>query len=249
MITMSFPTQGIVEKCLIDAFGKLSKVSGFPTLSKGCLTPSIKTIGTIPECHFCPGTYGVLSKSVPSLTGVDIPILVRADEEQRKTVAIVAQDPLRDPKTLPSHHLKKVIVGTPFAYHNDVLCCPQTLVYRKIIQGLLIKGYNVYVTDIWKCWFNNIALNKSRGPWKSGNPYFDCLAEEMNCIKPDYVILMGGQAKQLFNDVAFQKVVSGLEMDVVPVFHPSNTANGAWKKNCGGCTPCYKVKYVLDRIP
>lgn len=152
MITMSFPTQGIVEKCLIDVFGKLSKVIGFPTLSKGCLTPSIKTIGTIPECHFCPGTYGVLSKSVPTLTGVDIPILVRADEEPHKTVAIVAQDPLRDPKTLPSHHHKKVIVGTPFAYHNDVLCCPQTLVYRKIIQGLLNKGYNVYVTDIWKCW-------------------------------------------------------------------------------------------------
>jgi hypothetical protein len=50
------------------------------------------------------------------------------------------------------------IVGTPFAFHykmdksNNPKFYPQTEVYRLIIHGLLGLGYNVYVTDIWKCW-------------------------------------------------------------------------------------------------
>ena len=146
MYKMSYPTQCVVEDCLIKVFNHLSSMGcKFPTLSKGCLSPSIATMGSIPESHKCPGTYGVLDGDVCTLTGVDIPIMVEEDGKHRKTVAIVAQDPLRDPNTLPP----QVIVGTPFAFHNEVSCCKQTQVYReKILKYMKLMIVVCYLMDL-----------------------------------------------------------------------------------------------------
>ena len=238
---MSFPTQNVVENFLSTVF---------PVLSKGCLNASISKIGSKPEAHQNPGAMGTLLVHVNTITGVDIPIMVKGDENMgNKTVAIVAQDPLRNSKDImlqPFAPFDNPIVGTPFAFHYKQKVCKQTKVYREIIHGLLQKGYNVYVTDIWKCWDN--SNTKKMGKWGINNPHYKCLVSEINSIKPDYVILMGKQAINKLHDLGKNLNYTNT---LVSVPHPSGSANGAWAKILNGnrISLRAKVDYILNMIP
>ena len=214
---MTFPTQGIVEKCLTKIF---------PGLPNNSLNKPVSIIGNVPEYHQKPGFYGTLPVPINTITGIDIPILLTNDDmEGKETVVIVAQDPLRnikDDMLQPFYPFQQPIVGTPFAFHYASQLYKQTEVYRSIISGLLAKGYKVYITDIWKCWDKDKTTR--RGRWGNKNPHFECLAQEINEIKPDYVILMGKQAQNKF------KRIKDMYKDTYPICvpHPSAAANGAW---------------------
>lgn len=246
---MTFPTQKVVEQCLINLFPGQG-------LQYGCLDQSVSTIGNMPESHHSPGSYGFLQCPVNEITGVDIPILVINGEKKEKTIAIVAQDPLRDSNDgmlRPFSPFPQPIVGTPFAFHYTPECYKQTEVYRNIIHGLLKKGYNVYITDIWKCW--DKSKNTRGGRWGNKNPHFECLVQEINMIKPDYVILMGNQAQTKFNSIKFNLQLD-MDKKLIPVPHPSASANGAWakiinEKNGPKEKVCSqsKVDYIMAKVP
>lgn len=230
---MYYPTQVIVEKCLQRVF------SG---LSLGCLSPSVQTLGYVPQFHSNPGMFGTLPVTVPSITGVDIPILVEDDYPINGTVAIIAQDPLRNPSgpLTPFNPYNNPIVGTPFAYHYNSTVYPMTNVYRHVINGLLNRGYRVYITDIWKSWDPN---NMTRiGKWSNKNPHKICLDEELDLIKPDIVVLMGNVAQSKY------KIINYAAKKVVSVPHPSNASNGTWAIMGVSANPQAKANYILSQI-
>ncbi len=241
MAVIYYPTQIIIEKYLVKMF---------KGLATGCLKSSIGIIGKDSDFHKTPGKYGTLPVKVNSITGVDIPVMVYVDDNEKnknETIAIIAQDPLRnteDKKLQPfAPNYPNPIVGTPFALHYDSRCYPQTVVYRKIICELLKKGYNVYATDIWKSW----AKEGKRERWNNSNPHFQCLAEEIDAINPKYVILMGNQAQSKFNKKAFQKTIKNKPTPIC-VPHPSNAANGTWSEMGISCTPECKADYIVGLV-
>lgn len=251
MATVTYPTQKIVENCL---------QSIFPGLNPGCLNQSISVLGNVSEYHHQSCQYGYLPVNVGNnVTGVDIPIMVTDNEvpPHKGTVVLLAQDPLRNVKTdnmlmgctLPIGCPigQNPIVGTPFAFHYRLQFYQQTEAYRLVIRGdntikgLLRKGYQVYVTDIWKTWDQNKQFRLSR--WGKNNPYTICLIEELNYIKPNYIILMGKVAQNKYNSI-FKKL--SCSPNKVSGFHLSNAANGAWK---GNTSPHNKAMYYLNQIP
>ena len=253
MATITYPTQTIVEKCL---------QSIFPGLNHGCLNQSISILGNVSEYHYLLCKYGCLPVNVNNVTGVDIPILVTDNNEppHKGTVVLLAQDPLRNVKkddmlkscTLSNGCLigQNPIVGTPFAFHYQPQFYSQTEAYRVVIRGnntimgLLSKGYQVYVTDVWKTWDQNKLYR--RGRWGINNPHTICLIEELNVIKPNYIILMGKQAQNKYRSIA-----NNLNFSPTLVIGPhlSNAANGAWNKLIGSTALHDKVNYYLNQIP
>ena len=221
---MTFPTQGIVEKCLTKIF---------PGLPNNSLNMPVSIIGNVPEYHQGSGSYGTLPVSVNTIIGIDIPILLTNDDmEGKETVAIVAQDPLRNINDVMLRRFmpfRQPIVGTPFAFHYASQLYKQTEVYRSIISGLLAKGYKVYITDI-------LIKNDKE------NLYVEGLINE---IKPDYVILMGKQAQNKF------KRIKDMYKDTYPICvpHPSAAANGAWVERTGKCDISTKVDNIIGEIP
>ena len=236
MARMCYPTQTIVE----DYLQKI-----FPKLSKGCLNPSVSILGIISEHHTSPGILGTLTDTVPSITGVDIPIMVEDVNTTKGVVAIIAQDPLRnssDPMLQPfGPQFPNPLVGTPFAYHYDPSIAPQTIVYRLVINGLLKKGYRVYVTDVWKCW--DQYKNTRMGRWCNTNPHKQCIIDELNLVQPDCILLMGKEAKNKFKSIA-----PGLTKIINPVSvpHPSKANIQSWLKNGIGADPKPRAGYIVS---
>lgn len=235
MANILYPTQKIVEKYLPQIF---------PGLTLGCLSPSIRIIGKIAQYHTTPGKYGILPVNVQSITGVDIPILVDDNEANNSIVAIIAQDPLRsktDPMLAPFSPFNDPIVGTPFAYHYNASFYPRTDVYRRVIDGLLKKGYRVYITDIWKSWDNDKPKKTRMGKWSNINPHKQCLEEEFTHIKPYKVILMGNEAQNKYESINYP-------VKPIAVPHPSNANNGNWTKIGVGTSPQDKADYIVSKV-
>lgn len=245
MATITYPTQTIVEKCL---------QSIFPGLNPGCLNHSISVLGNVSEFHNQRRKYGCLPVNVNNVTGVDIPILVTDNNEppHKGTVVILAQDPIRNPNDPMLHgcNFQRPIVGTPFAFHYQLQYYSQTEAYRVVIRGnntiigLLSKGYQVYVTDVWKTWDQNKLYR--RGRWGITNPHTICLIDEINYIKPNYIILMGNMAQNKYDSIVNYLTCSPTQ---IREYHLSRTANGAWKKKIGSTIPQDKANYILNQIP
>lgn len=240
MATITYPTQTIVEKCL---------QSIFPGLNLGCLNLSISVLGNVSEYHNLPRNYGHLPVNVGNnVTGVDIPILVTDNNEppHKGTVVLLAQDPIRNPNDPMLHgcNFQRPIVGTPFAFHYQLQYYSQTDAYRLVINGLMNKGYQVYVTDVWKTWDQHKLYR--RGRWGINNPHTICLIEELNDIKPNYIILMGKQAQNKYRSIANNLNCSPNQV-IGP--HLSYAANGAWKTLIGSTALHNKVNYYLNQIP
>ncbi len=147
-------------------------------------------------------------------SGIDIPVLWTPDEGKApKTVLLLAQDPLRDsdywdeiytPKQFSDDEKKNtVIIGTPYALHLSEEIKSKTLsngkrkrwninVYKKLIEAIVSKGYNVYCTDIFKYYFKQhkydiLDFDKN------------ILQEEINHLKEyglTHIICMGKKAQK-----------------------------------------------------
>lgn len=111
--------------------------------------------------------------------GYDMPLLLEADQPISRTIAIVAQDPLRQ----PSKASIGVSLGTPFAF--DCKWYREKAHYGKIwnwIESILLNGCNVYLTDARKLYCDNgehpieleIQANVLRDELKLANPF--CIA-------------------------------------------------------------------------
>lgn len=92
-------------------------------------------------------------------SGVDISVLLKPEDGGNgKTIVIVGESPLRDTKNPNNQNI--VLLGTPYAVHQKKDCPKQCNVYKMIFNDLLKAGYSIYLTDIFKIWWQNRRGNK-----------------------------------------------------------------------------------------
>jgi len=182
--------------------------------------------------------------------GVDYPILL-TKKSNKKNVLIVAEDPLRNfNDDLLIKSKEHVLLSTPFATHLSN-CRKALKEYWGFHNYLLEAGYNVYVTDIHKLWLKKERNNKKEVlPSDLIENFKKIFQFEMEFIKPELVVTYGNTAKNALNEMRL-----GLDEKVLHFLHPSNTANGSWKKlflslksDNIQCTSENKIDYMSKMI-
>lgn len=159
--------------------------------------------------------------------GVDIPSIFELANgvKNKKTVAIIGQDPLRKSET----RVEEISIGTPYALHlkNCREKLPNTRLYFDLIKVLLESGYRVYLTDVFKVWVSS-SNGQSGIPLsqKDCNRFINLLKDELEIFDPIAVITWGRIASN---------TVAGLDLKIkhLEFPHPSSAASGTWKKVMG----------------
>jgi hypothetical protein len=153
---------------------------------------------------FCPPTQNpVWSTNIPNypkpLVGIDVPVLLKPKKWNRKTILILGESPLRNDKNIING--QNVIFGTPYAVHQDINSPKQCIVYKLIFDGLLSKGYSVYLTDIIKVWWKK----KNLVPQPNDKVI---LEDELKIIPIDYIVSWGKRADAALKDMNINPTVS-----------------------------------------
>lgn len=158
-------------------------------------------------------------------TGIDIPVMWTLNQGRgSKNIILLAQDPLRDNDywnyAEEMRHDTHVIVGTPYALHiseetkrKPVIAKKRAKpyivgVYKRIIEALCMREYNVYCTDIFKYYMRNTPCEEVSD--------FDAeiFANECKRVNPVKIIAMGKKA---------QEAVAKLQIEhnkIISVRHP-----------------------------
>lgn len=180
----------------------------------------------------------------PGLVGFDVPVLVKSScTESKGTVMILGQDALRDPNDPLLNGINTnthIAVGLPYAIAFDK-DYKQVADYHYLIKAILDGGYDVYLTDIWKSWDKD---HKSRlGRWSKKNPHQKSLLDELNTINADFIVLMGGEAK---NKYASIKPSTPPVQIHIPHLSPAN--NGTWADKLGSKPITFqnKIEYIRE---
>lgn len=219
MCTLNYPTQSIMEKWL--GCGSLQ-----PLLVKfSWLNQSgKKNAGIISELIRVANCKGPASNHLAnkSIIGLDMPVLVTDSDSEGKskgTVVILAQDPLRG-----STVQTDIILGLPFALQDgNAKGCTSVIRGSKdsIVEHLISKGYDVYLTDIFKLYMRDLQNNKVYPDENLYNEYLDLLRQELQQVGPAFVLTMGNEAS---------RAMGTLSPYVHNLVHPSNNNNRQWKK-------------------
>jgi hypothetical protein len=212
MDKITYPTKNLLEDFLKNVYNNKS------------LSIRTNKLGTSTDNYDSkqPGMFETLTAKVTPITGIDVPILVKNDDKNKPVVAIIAQDPLRNAndKMLKDLPFSNPIVGTPFAIHYKQDVYSQTKVYRLIINEILNKGFDVYITDAHKIYpSKNI-------PKQCKKSERDLLIEELKVIKPDYIISFGSDAKDYIHDY----ITNTYQEKALELLHPSQTNWDHWKQ-------------------
>jgi hypothetical protein len=213
--SMEYPTWGCFDKIISEA-----KDKNFPssTSNFGC-----KPI-QCPNNTLVPVT--VLNSNIVGgdFAGIDVPVLLKPDTNiNEKTIVIVGESPLRD--TNDPNNKKIVLLGTPYAVHQEFDAPSQCNVYKKIFSDLLKEGYSVYLTDIIKVWWKDKGKDKGLKADENDKEIFK---NEIN------EILKGGKkiGKDLFIIAWGNKAGGVLEKDypfLIKLLHPSQQNWNNWK--------------------
>lgn len=151
--------------------------------------------------------------------GIDVPVLLKPDTNiNGKTIVIVGESPLRD--TNDPNNSKIVLLGTPYAVHQEFDAPSQCNVYKKIFSDLLKEGYSVYLTDIIKVWRKDKDL-------KAGDEDKRIFEKELQKILNN-----GKIGKDLFIVAWGNKAGGILEKDypfLIKLPHPSQRNWNNWK--------------------
>lgn len=173
---------------------------------------------------------------VNSTTGIDIPVLVSEKHSSKGTIVIVAQDPLRSKKDkmLEGCDFDYPIIGTPFGLHYNVDVCPQTSVYRKILQRLLDERYSVYLTDAHKIYTQDKKkkLDKKKE--------IALLKKEFGENNPICIITLGSTAKEYIN------ATNCSVKPILNLLHPAQTNWDHWRQWIFEQAFSGKKKYKVD---
>ena len=212
MANITYPTKDLLDDFLRKVYG--DNELEIQTEKLGVLTDNYDSNQ--------PGMFETIPVNVTSITGIDVPILVKNDTEDKAVVAIIAQDPLRNVKDAMLNGLpfNNPIVGTPFALHYKQSIYPETEIYRLIIKKILDKGFNVYITDAHKIYSSQNA------PKQCGKNEHEMLTKEFNVINPDFIITFGSDAKKYIRDY----IPSTYQGNALELLHPSQTNWDHWKQ-------------------
>lgn len=224
--TFDFPTVAIVENAL-NLKGKLSPIATKWDEGQD-LTYSDLGIQD---------AYGIVPKLPPDnlITGIDVPVLIKTSKNSKGIVFILAQDPLRKASDYPPsiNWGREIVVSLPFGVHVDNVV--------KVINGtcdyILGCGYDVYITDCTKIY--------SKGQGKKTNRTL--LTDEINYLNSKvntitHYLAFGNRALDVLGTLSVPNNA------VIPIVHPSGSANSAWKKNYpkSGCTDCDKIRTITQ---
>jgi len=177
-------------------------------------TPPSEKLGTL---AFCPPTQNsVWSTNIPNypkpLVGIDVPVLLKPNNWNGETILILGESPLRNDKNIIKG--QNVIFGTPYAVHQDINSPKQCIVYKLIFDGLLRKGYSVYLTDIIKVWWKKKNLVPQRNDKV-------ILRDELNQIPIHHIVSWGKRADAALKDMKINPTVS--------LLHPGQLNWNNWK--------------------
>lgn len=219
--TFAFPTVALVETVL-NPNGQLSPIAknwdGKSNLSFPALGDQ--------------RAYATVAKPQKDklITGIDIPVLIKTTEPSKGVVFILAQDPLRKISDYPhfNNWSSEIVVSLPFGVHvNNVV---------KVINGtcdyILGCGYDVYITDCTKIYSKGQSKKTDLGLLQAE---INCLNSKVNTIT--HYIAFGKRAQDVLGKLPVPN------NSVIPIVHPSGSANSAWKKNYpkSGFTDCEKI--------
>ena len=204
-----YPTWGCFDKIISEAKDKNFPSSNFDCQPIQCLVPVTVLNPNIVEGNFA---------------GIDVPVLLKPKTEANgKTIVIVGESPLRDTKDINNE--KKVLLGTPYAVHQEFDAPSQCNVYKKIFSDLLNEGYSVYLTDIIKVWWKDKGKDKGL---KANDVDKTIFKEEI-----EEILKNGGKiGKDLFIVAWGNKAGGILEKDypfLIKLPHPSQQNWNNWK--------------------
>ena len=183
------------------------------------------------------------------ITGIDIPILVRNNQAEKTegTVMIIEQDPLRNPKDpnlRPFSPFKNPIIGTPNALHFNPIAYPNSKIYRDIVDYILSKKHDVYLTDANKIY---TPYGKNDNPIKRyshDDQAQRLLDKEISIINPKVILLVGNTAQYAFNNLPSNSISS------IAIPHFAARAS-SWTKQPYSVNPATdqnKYKYVISQL-
>ena len=176
--SMDFPTWELFGELLGDV-----KDRGFPSDKFGKKAMGCSDNTMIPVT----GT-AALKKLIGEnkYVGIDVPVLLKQDGVECKgTICIVGESALRDIKDFKTPN--DILLGTPYAVHQEFNCPSQCNVYKKIFSDLLKAGYSLYLTDIIKIWWKDKNLKIDREVDES------FLKKELVMIGGDAIIVAWGK--------------------------------------------------------
>ena len=192
-------------------------------------------------------------------SGIDVPVLWTPDTgEAPRTVLLLAQDPLRDEDYwdkiycgddgLEMEHSQSVIIGTPYALHLKAETMNARMsngkkkrwnigIYRRLIEAIVEKGYNVYCTDIFKYYFQGHNLDISDFDRNILNAEI-C---RLNKLGLSHIICMGNPAKRSIAEIKTDKSVP-----VINTLHPrarnwSRYGEQQWTDEA-------KISYIVNQL-
>lgn len=132
------------------------------------------------------------------------------------TVMLIAQD------SYGTNASKELWIGTPYALH--IKQCRENLRTRRyfqLIDVLLKRGYQTYLTDFYKIYVRGAKL-----PKKERQKFASILKQEIEIVEPIAIITWGRQATQAVTRL-------NLDRPHYSYLHPSGSARGAWAKLIG----------------
>lgn len=221
-----FPTAGIVEK----AIGY--PIAGIPA-KKGWTAPNV----SFPKLGD-PGAFDTVKKKPncpTSVTGIDIPVLIKGEKSNGELIVLIAQDPLRKKSDYPSSvdWDNDIVVSLPFGVHVDNV----NPVINGVVDRLLGEGYDVYITDCSKIY--------SARQKKTSDAQL--IADELAALSGQYkkmtCVALGNRAQE-----TMAKVQKLFPVRTINMLHPSGSANGAWKKKYDKCSDQDKIDIIFDAI-
>ena len=128
--------------------------------------------------------------------------------------------------------LTNAIVGTPNALH-----CNPVSFYLKLVEELINKGWNVYLTDVYKIYAPGLKGKKGR---LTANE-ITLLSDELIAIHPAKVLLFGKEAQRAFSKVSHSSLK--------PFELPHRSARAVhWYPSITKATDEAKLKYILSVV-
>ena len=163
--------------------------------------------------------------------GIDLPVLLSKKDpnDDTPTIMIIGESPIRDTRQLKEGGL---YIGTPFAVAAKKDVPKQCNIYKYIFCHLLNEGYNVYITDAVKVWYNGLQKKDFIKEFKK---YQKILKKEIDDTDPKLIVTWGKTAEKACEIIAKENPQKPL-----PTFHQTHPVKLNWDR--------WKVEMLSDAI-
>ena len=206
------------------------------------------------------------SQHVPEnsyLTGVDLPFWFGDLKPKNKKIMVVGIDPLRNKAAFKKANIEQdVIISTPYALHSKNARNGITKAYWAFIESLSANHF-VYLTDIYKTFFyvDEPKMTRSYNYFPKQQRALEnqrsILLKEINFIKPDIIITLGGIAFLKLTSKKHIKLDKGIEsnkfsseeFDNIPILPFMHLSGSNRKKNLQDFLEIHNIKTMInDRL-